>query len=174
MSNFDKVISSLKYLGLALEIKNYNSRYLIQKITYINQALGMDTNYNFTIYIAGPYSKQLTRDYFNESEEIFLNKNNYQLTYKDTKRLDKIKRCCEILTNSPLLEATSTIIYLKKEGIVNDDEIIKKIKILKPHISYENIILGLVRAKELLFKPEYLTKDLKEENDLIDSIENME
>jgi hypothetical protein len=172
MTSFDKVISSLRYLDLHPRARaDYNSRYLIQKITFLNQALGMDTNYLFTIYTAGPYSPALAKDYYSQSFRLDTLESRYQPTPSDIERLDKIRNCCGILENSSLMEATSTFVYLIKVGIVQDDEIIKRIRVIKPHLNYENLIIGLSRAKELLFKPEYLTEDLKREGDQWESIE---
>lgn len=170
MSNFDKVLSSLRYLDLHPNINEYNWRYLIQKITYLNQALGMDTNYNFTIYVSGPYSSALARDYYTQSEKFGIHEPIYQLNRRDIERLDKIKKCCGILENSSLMEAASTSVFLIRAGLDNDDILLRKIRSIKPHLSYENVILGLSRAKELLFQAEYLTEALKEESDLLDSI----
>src|SRR4030067_2594337 len=101
MTNFDKVISSLKYLDVyPRSSTDYNSSYLIQKITFLNQALGMDTNYLFTIYLAGPYSPALARDYYSQSSRLDTLESEYQLTQADIERLNKIKNCCGILENS--------------------------------------------------------------------------
>ncbi len=172
MANFDKVISSLRYLGLhPTPTADYNSRYLIQKITYLNQALGMDTDYQFIIHVAGPYSQQLSGNYYSQSFRLNRLESPYHLTRADETRLDRIKNCCGILENSFLMEATSTFVYLVKSGITQDDELIRAIRGLKPHLNYETIIIGLSRMKELLFKEEYLTEELKRESDQWESQE---
>jgi hypothetical protein len=177
MPDFEKVISSIRYLDLhptnitEQGTEGYNWRYLIQKITYLNQAMGMNTRYHFTIYAAGPYSPTLTREYYAQPERIETLDSSYQLRQEDNERLDKIRNCCGILENNLLMEAASTAVFLIREGLTNDDLIIRRIRIIKSHLNYENIIVGLSRAKELLFRPEYLTGALKNESDLLDSIE---
>ncbi len=177
MSDFEKVISSIRYLGLhptnitERTTEGYNQRYLIQKIAYLNQALGMNTRYPFTIYAAGPYSPTLTREYYAQPERVETLDSSYQLRQDDNERLDKIRNCCGILENNQLMEAASTSVFLIKEGLANDGLIIRRIKFIKSHLSYEDVIVGLSRAKELLFRPEYLTGALKNESDLLDSIE---
>jgi hypothetical protein len=76
------------------------------------------------------------------------------------------------LNNTHLKEATAAFIHLIKNGSTQDDEAIKKIRILKPHLNDETIIIGLSRAKELLFKPEYLTEELRREIEQWDSAED--
>ena len=49
--DFDKVIATLNYLKLRLDINEYRWQFLIQKTTYLAQSLGMETNYPFTIYV---------------------------------------------------------------------------------------------------------------------------
>ena len=172
MTNFDKVISSLRYLQLHLDPRSdYNSRYLIQKITYLNQALGMDTNYHFTVYVAGPYSPTLSVDYYSQMPRLRTLESGYQLSSLDKERLDRIKNCCGLLENSSIMESTSTLVFLHRSGNTNDNELIREIRRLKPHLTYETIIIGLTRMKELLFKSEYLTESLKREGDEWDSID---
>ena len=128
MSNFDKVVSSLRYLDLHPDVTEYNWRELIQKTTYLNQALGMDIDYNFTIYVHGPYSPALTRDYYAQPEKFEMPEPAYQLNNREIERLNKIKNCCGILENSQLMEAASTSVFLIRAGLINDDELIRKIR----------------------------------------------
>jgi hypothetical protein len=45
------------------------------------------------------------------------------------------------------------------------------LKQLKPHIGDSDRVIGITKAKELLFKPEYLSEDLKREMDEWDRLE---
>lgn len=55
---------------------------------------------------------------------------------------------------------------------LRDDEIFARIKQLKPYISDYICLAGMTRAKELLFREEYLTEDIKKEIDLWDRIDD--
>jgi hypothetical protein len=55
------------------------------------------------------------------------------------------------------MEVSSTVVYLKKQQPeLEDEEIFVSLKRLKPHLSDSTRIIGLTKAKQLLFKPEYL------------------
>jgi len=169
MSNIDLVISSLKFLGIKPDVNSYNSRFLIQKITYLAQALGMPTNYRFTIHVAGPYSKALECDYYRELNRVNSLETNYVLKSDDFMILEKIKECCTFSENPLLLECISTAVYLKMENIeLQDNDIFLSIKKLKPHLGEYLTLRGITKAKELLFKPEFLTEEIKKEIQLWD------
>ena len=55
---------------------------------------------------------------------------------------------------------------------VNDDELFIRLKRLKPHIRDTERIIGITKAKELLFKEEYITEDIRREMDEWDRIDD--
>lgn len=172
LSNVDKVIAELKYLDLHLNIsENYWDRFLTQKTVFLAQTLGIKTSYPFTIYVAGPYSKKLADDYYECSEEIKSYKTPYILNDDDCIILEKIKNCPNLLTDMFLLEATSTSLLFMIDSFSHKDyDVFSKIKSIKNHLPEKTIAISISRAKELLFKSEYLTNELKHEFDLWDKI----
>lgn len=54
----------LDELGVAADIRTLDDRKRIQKAVYLGQLSGVDLGYRFGWYRMGPYSPQLTRDYF--------------------------------------------------------------------------------------------------------------
>jgi hypothetical protein len=63
-----------------------------------------------------------------------------------------------------LMEAVSTIVYLKTQNPeLTDDDLFVRLKWLKPHLTDGERTIGITRAKELLFKPEYLTEEIAKE-----------
>lgn len=170
--NFEKVIAAINYLGLKPNIGEYKWRFLIQKITYLAQTLGISTDYDYTPYIAGPYSPALTRDYFNQSEALTSLQSSYELTDSDIRHLNIIREFIDLEGNLSLLETTSTIVYIMNDELESDDdEIFIRSKVLKPHISETLLIIGMTKAKQLLFKEEYLTEELKAEMDAWEKLE---
>lgn len=164
-SNLDKVIASLKFLELTPQVHEYRGRFFIQKTAFLAQALGMDIKYNFTVYVAGPYSHELTCDYYANSSKVESLRTEYELSQSDIEVLEKIKTC-NIYENMCLMEATSTVVYLKKQKPeFVDDELFVSLKRLKPHLNDSDRIIGITKAKELLFRPEYLTDELSREMD---------
>ena len=73
-------------------------------------------------------------------------------------------KCPEIYEDLALMEATSTIVYLKDESPeISDNEIFARMKDLKPKLNDTTVVLGISCAKRIQFKPEYLTQEIKEE-----------
>jgi len=69
-----------------------------------------------------------------------------------------------------VLEAISIIID-KNLAYEDIDKVINKIKKVKPNLTEDEIIEAINIAKERLFKPEYLTEDIKKELKLWDNID---
>ena len=150
--------------------------FIIQKVAFLAQALGIDIKYCFTIYVAGPYSPTLAHDYYTYQDRVATLQSDYSLSEEEAQKLVPLKRNIDLFTsisNYQLLESTATAVYLMREyPEIEDDEIIMKVRALKPYLTDELIILGMNRAKRLLFKPEYLTEKLKKEIDEWDRIDN--
>jgi uncharacterized protein YwgA len=54
----------LNELGIPPVIETINDRKRLQKAIYLGQAAGAELNYEFGWYVHGPYSTDLTRDYY--------------------------------------------------------------------------------------------------------------
>ncbi|MGQ4834281.1 MAG: hypothetical protein ACP6IS_10360 [Candidatus Asgardarchaeia archaeon] len=173
--DIDKVVAVLKYLGIAPDVNSYLGRFTIQKVVFIAQTLGIPFSYYFTLYVAGPYSPALAQDYYANPERIESLETNYELGDDEKRILKKLKESKDLFddpSNFQLLESTATAIYLiKMNNNISEGDLIMQMKQLKPHLSDETIILGINRAKRILFKPEYLTKELREEIEMWDQID---
>ena len=133
-------------------------------------------SYNFSLYKNGPYSPDFTADYYQNNELITTLASDVQLTAKEKKIVDNID---DLILNHPLniyhradfLEAISTAYYFKyyNEALL-DDEVFEKTKAEKPYLSDKIIVIALNTIKKLLFKPEYLTEDIKKELALWDNL----
>jgi len=60
---------------------------------------------------------------------------------------------------------------LRQDHSISEDDLFMNLKQLKPHIGDSDRVIGITKAKELLFKPEYLSEDLKREMDEWDRLE---
>ncbi len=180
--SYKKIIAVLKYLGFSIERSDspnisFNSRFKIQKIAYLCKGLGMDLYHEFNIYVHGPYSHVLAQDYYNFPDVIVNLETDYVLNESERQIADKIKENVlgHYLTKdyeSELLEAISTIIYLKQENPdISDDDIFATVKKMKSHLKESMIIISNNISKELLFKPEYLTEEIRKELDMWDNID---
>lgn len=163
-ANFDKVISILRYMNLRPDDRSYDSNFVIQKTTFLAQQMGIPLPYCFTLYIHGPYSPSLTRDYYNHTDRLSAQESDYELNTNEIGILNRILKNSDLYENQSLMEATATIVFLKNtQRTLNDCEIFAKVKDKKPYLSDETITIGITKAKDLLFKQEYLTEDLKRE-----------
>jgi len=179
--DFKKVIAILKHLNLNLKDPkraiNFQTRLVIQKIVFLSKFMEIKLNrYNFGLYKNGPYSPDLTADYYQNSELITTLEVEVHLTPREVEVVDKIN---DLILNHPLneyhradfLEAISTAYFFKyyNEALLND-ELFEKTKAEKPYISDKIIVIALNTIKKLLFKPEYLTEDIRKELALWDNI----
>lgn len=180
--SYKKIIAILRYLGFSVERSDgpdisFNSRFKIQKIAYLSKALGIELYHKFNIRVHGPYSHVLAEDYYNFPDAIVNLETNYILNEHEKQIVSKIKEFVldHYLTKdyeSELLEAVSTIIYLKEENPdLSDDDIFARVKIMKPHLKEFMIITSNNIAKELLFKPEFLTDEIRKELDMWDNVD---
>ena len=57
-------IFALKKHGFDIDLSNFEDRIKLQKYVYFAQKMGINLGYNdFELYLRGPYSKKLARDY---------------------------------------------------------------------------------------------------------------
>ncbi|MCL2476054.1 hypothetical protein [Candidatus Bathycorpusculum sp.] len=167
MSKIDKVIAVLKHLEVSPKIKDkqdYCGRFFTQKTVFLAQILGIDLNYVFSLYIAGPYSRDLAIDYYANADKIEAMNSNYTLTANETAILDRIKNCSKLYDSMALMEATTASVYIKHcKPEISEDDLFATLKELKPNLTEYDRLIGIQKAKYLLFKPKYLTEEIKQE-----------
>lgn len=180
-NDLKKIIACIKHIGLKkIDINDYAWRFFIQKMTFLAQTMGLSTNYYFTINIKGPYSRDLTCDYYQNNFQVNSIKTDYELSQEEKEIIEKIEKNVfgdiktrdDINGKMHLFESVSTVAYLMQESTnPPEDQIFLKTKMLKPHLNDEQIVIGINKAKNLLFKSEYLTDELKKEIELWDRID---
>ena len=148
------------------------SRILILVIHLGSSNIGIQSFILFgTYYVqySGKYGSKIGR---RNNELITTLDTVVQLTPKEKEVVDNIN---DLILNHPLndyhqadfLEAISTAYYFKNynEALL-DDDLFEKTKAEKPYISDKIIVIAINTVKKMLFKPEYLTEDIKKELDL--------
>ncbi len=177
-----KILAALKNWNISLKDpsydSNFKSRKILQKLTYICQSLGVDMNYYFDLYIHGPYCTTLANDYYEYHNNVPKKSTTYKPNEPESEIFNRIKN---IVFSNPsyqknsveFLEAIATIIFLKKtDPNMLDDDLFEKTKENKPYISDKIIIIAINIVKQLFFKPEDLTDEIKGELDMWDSAED--
>jgi len=64
------LVRAVEALGEDGDIASFENRKRFQKAVYLGQIAGIDLGYRYGWYVKGPYSTELTRDYYAASEAI--------------------------------------------------------------------------------------------------------
>ena len=159
MDDKSKVVYLINKLGYSItnikeQNKGFDSRIRIQKLVYLAKKLGIDFSYNFSMYIHGPYSPELTKDYYSLKERDFVSP-------KEDSNIDGIMKGLEILNQKDTiwLETAATILDIKESN---------------PGLPWENVLSHVSNIKSDILKqagkdPEYVNsvKDDLEKLNLI-------
>ena len=113
----------LDALGISSEISTLEDRKRVQKAVYIGQEAGVDLGYSYGWYLLGPYSPELTQDYFILNDDLINGDEGYtryKLVEPLLVKLDNIKSLMEVPQEADLpqedwLELVASIVYLMKE-----------------------------------------------------------
>jgi len=135
----------IKQLGIAFNVENFWDRFKLQKIIYLIQLhpkIRKILNYEYNLYIYGPYSKELADDY-------------YHLDNVTPEYLENIPETVINLVNELKkfshrkleLYATTVDIILNNPNNTTEDTIFH-IKILKPKYYRREIIEAIQWANE--------------------------
>ena len=68
----------LEELGIPSDIDTVDERKRVQKSIYLGQIAGVDLGYHFGWYLKGPYSPELTKDYYDLDEALTEGDHEYQ------------------------------------------------------------------------------------------------
>jgi len=143
---------------------NYECRLLTQKFVYIFQNINDLPNYQYSWYIAGPYSKELTNQMYNNiinaDSEKYNEWNNSSFNEEGKKYIRRAKDIFQIsdqecnennLSKADWYELIASIYYLKeKDKIVDDNKLIDTLYLAKEKFTKEQIKFGLKKFKEKL------------------------
>ena len=149
VDKIERRVAYLNYLGVSLNINDFWSRFRVQKAIFLAESLTSSNASGFSLYAHGPYSPELTREYYAESEKFKTGVSTYLLSDEEKLKLDKIKDSIKDLSTNKL-EAFATAVYLIK-GRCEIKELANQIKIIKPFLTSEDILIG-VNMSETLFK----------------------
>jgi uncharacterized protein YwgA len=151
-----KLIAYLKLLGIEIKNDSFESRIKVQKLAYIIQNILGKKLYNFNFYIRGPYSRELTNDYFSYINDFINRKTDYEPKKDEKERLEEVKQLICSMSISQL-EIVADLIFLRNEMGLNEDEAEEKLHELRPQFKIEDIWRATNMIKEL-----FLTKELRD------------
>jgi uncharacterized protein YwgA len=131
----------LNELGIPSDITSLAGRKKVQKTIFITQSAGLNLGYTYGWYIMGPYSPELTEDYFTLNNDLIKGDRDfekYQLTPNFSTKLKEIKPLFIVpnhvnLTQEQWLELIASIIFLRDET-KSEPKLKQRIKEKKPHL----------------------------------------
>ena len=161
-SNIDRVVAYLDALGIKVDIKEkYNDRVKVQKVAFLMQTLVGELNYtDFIFHMKGPYSHQLTVDYF-ENEEKFHSKPTY---VPDDREKQLIERISVVMGNdlgAENLEVTASLLFLHSLDNLDFEASEIELSKRKPHLPEEAIWHGSNVLKSLLLSEQERDAQMK-------------
>ena len=105
----------------------------------------------------------LAKDYYDNQNKFANFLTEYEITNSDKEILDRYLMIMN--AERVALEAVSTVL-IKKLQYDEFAQVVAKIKVIKPHLSENDVMSAQNKAKQLLFKNEFLTPDLISEFEL--------
>jgi uncharacterized protein YwgA len=135
--------------------KGLEERIKLQKIVFLTKRMGIDFNYDFSLYLHGPYSKDLSNDYYSASEDEVKNSLPDEDINELLPRIEKLYQ-----KETPWLEVATTILdikdsnkHLKWKDIISYVSDIKSSILVKygKTIQYVESVLEDLRQEQLIF-----------------------
>ncbi len=163
MGDINKVIAILGELGIKPNLNDFQNKMVMQKTICLLKYMGIDTGFEFSIYVRGAYSPALTEQMYLHRTELEKLKTPVSLNSKEK---EIVSQFAEVMAGfkPSYLEIAATYQVLLLDGGMSPHDATKKLKAMKPFYSEVEFALGLSRAKQLIpykFSPE----SLKEIND---------
>jgi uncharacterized protein YwgA len=131
---------SLGALGLSADTGSLEDRVKLQKAVYLAQAAGLPLGYRYSWYIRGPYSPDLTRDYFALAPSSARKEEELKLSPTAQQAIDRVKPLMEVpaqaqgLKPDAWLEIVASVHYLKKESQLPHEKALETLKRQKPYL----------------------------------------
>ena len=170
-----RLIAYLDALGINIDKNIFESRIKAQKMAYILQTvLGTKLYEDFNFYIRGPYSRKLAAEYFSDSSGFKEGKSDYPLTKPESEEIERIRPTIMILTTTDL-EIVASLLYLRKELHLDEENAEQALHERKPHLKLEDIWRGTNTIKKLFLTSqlrEKLMKSIKDEMKDWDELSN--
>lgn len=129
---------ALDVLDVPITPETFTDRLLLQKATYLSQAAGVRLGYRYSWYLKGPYSPELTRDYFQLTDESGIT-DGYKL--RDD-QMESLRRVTAVstppsgthVTRADWLELLASLHYLMERLGKTFDQASEIIGVTKAHL----------------------------------------
>jgi len=131
---------TLGALGLSADTGALEERVKLQKAVYLAQTAGLPLGYRYSWYIRGPYSPDLTRDYFALPSASPGEEEGLKLSLAAKQAIDRVKPLLEVppqakgLKPDAWLEIVASVHYLKKESQLAHEKVLETLNRQKPQL----------------------------------------
>ena len=156
VTNLSRVLSELE---VGDSINTLDERVMVQKAVYLAQVIGVNLGYQYSWYLMGPYSRDLTKDYYTLHEYPIEDRLEIaQRTIQEpfASALEKIKKVMSIpegveLTRRQWLELLASVHYLSRFGKLDETNTKQRLVHEKPQLSsYANWAAISLKSQGLL------------------------
>lgn len=151
-ANIGKTIACFKELGIHPKLSSFKDKLVMQKTIYLLKRMGLDTGFDFGLYVRGPYSPGLTKALYENKQEVEELSTASKLSQNELEKISELMQVVDF-GKPALLEITATYACLKYEKNYGEEEATRRLKELKPFYSEAQIAVGISKAKQLFFKP---------------------
>ena len=140
MFSKSKAIFGLLKRVRELDSTKFEDRLCAQKILYIlQQGFGLNFDYKYEWYLYGPYSVELSQDFYQVKNTYNLEETSFKSKDLEHKFINALNFFKEIKPNKHTIELLSTIIFSNKELRFNEEQTISSIREKKPYFSEKEI-----------------------------------
>lgn len=130
-------------LGIHTGIETIDQRVTLQKAIYLAQAAGVPLRYRYNWYVMGPYSPDLTRDYYalhEQPQDSPESGKSVVLREPFASTIERLRPAMRVpsgvqLTPSEWLELLASVHYLRNRSAFNTEETQARLDAVKPHVS---------------------------------------
>ncbi|MCK9299292.1 MAG: hypothetical protein M0P21_10065 [Methanoculleus sp.] len=151
MNDRSKVIACFREAGFRMNTDLFEHRLIAQKFVYLLKLKGVEFVYPFRLYVRGPYSPDLAREYYRHADEFSRCETESTLSPAEA---DAVAGLTGLFDKSPsLLEIGATYGYLAYEMRQPPEQAYRTVRRMKSFYSNEQIVKGVNRAKQYLFVP---------------------
>ena len=134
-----------------MDTDQFEHRLIAQKLIYLLKLKGVEFVYPFRLYVRGPYSPPLAREYYQHADEFSRYETESMLSPTEA---DAVAELTGLFDKSPsLLEIGATYGYLAYEMHQPPEQAYRAVRRMKSFYSNEQIVKGVNRAKQYLFVP---------------------
>ena len=161
-----KLIAGIKHYGYKPNIGDLDSRIWIQKVAYLLKVAGYGLDYVFVPYKKGPYSFGLKDDYYINRSDYETLATDYKPGSSEIEVLQKVGRSTDLRSTLRLQGTASAAMLILINQTWDDGLLLQRLSAWKSEVlSKEEMMLSIDDAKRILFKDEFLTKEIKDEFD---------